>query len=614
MGYSEVLCHICGVSFNISRYRTAHEPRSSAWHNDGGGTYPFIEVFDWEEDKCPKGSGCLLVNRSSLVPDPPNATSEIRSSNGATNPDKGFHEQVVYEADSDNRDKAWFNGKYELEHIAGPGCVAKGGYSGHRISAAAMEGCNTFQCLVRKHKDWEPEDDDEDFEDTLDWSLSGLGDQMWSRDYWGEGFCFPERHQCDSPLAENVAWHLDQAFEYAIPFHPTCFEVLKRTMLRRWGEVDVEAFIQWWALEATFDKFRGFPREDAVEEAQQQWWEHRAGDEYLVANPCFVPGLEEILTTSQFDEGAFRSEREFAFPDMVEIWKGHDPFLRLPNELRIMIALESGSKDIANLRLVSRAFRQLPQSLFMELTLREMPWLYEAVTDEPLSFWASTTAKEMRDKSRRYNRRWMRLRAVQRRLDGSELSESSEEDGGRGEVEEEEGSHDESQDDEEMGGTQDREGDEGENRDDVGSEDEVEDEDEGDSDDSGRHTPTSSSASSSSNASISSNVETVTRQISNILAEARARPPVPVTYLPARETNWYRLRTELARHKAQLLGLKNRARIWKDCEEILDRIERYRALGRIFPGKVADPTDVMELDEEERRTLEPGRRWRPMRD
>ena len=31
MGYSEIACQFCGVSFNIGRYRTATEPRSRAW-------------------------------------------------------------------------------------------------------------------------------------------------------------------------------------------------------------------------------------------------------------------------------------------------------------------------------------------------------------------------------------------------------------------------------------------------------------------------------------------------------------------------------------------------------------------------------------------------------
>ena len=42
-----------------------------------------------------------------------------------------------------------------------------------------------------------------------------------------------------------------------------------------------------------------------------------------------------------------------------------------------MLLDKLSSKDIANLRLVSRAFRQLPKLLFMKLLREDMPWLWE---------------------------------------------------------------------------------------------------------------------------------------------------------------------------------------------------------------------------------------------
>ena len=59
MGYSEVLCHICGVSFNIRRFRTDKEPRSAAW----GDECAFANVFDPED--CPQDGGCYYVKRDS---------------------------------------------------------------------------------------------------------------------------------------------------------------------------------------------------------------------------------------------------------------------------------------------------------------------------------------------------------------------------------------------------------------------------------------------------------------------------------------------------------------------------------------------------------------------
>jgi hypothetical protein len=54
-----------------------------------------------------------------------------------------------------------------------------------------------------------------------------------------------------------------------------------------------------------------------------------------------------------------------------------DPFMKLPAELKTILLMELDSKDIRNLRLVSRAFRQLPQQIFKHLILKELPWFWE---------------------------------------------------------------------------------------------------------------------------------------------------------------------------------------------------------------------------------------------
>jgi hypothetical protein len=46
----------------------------------------------------------------------------------------------------------------------------------------------------------------------------------------------------------------------------------------------------------------------------------------------------------------------------------------LPTELKDMVLLHLASKDIGNLRLASRTFRQLPGCLFLSLTQDELPW------------------------------------------------------------------------------------------------------------------------------------------------------------------------------------------------------------------------------------------------
>jgi len=51
--------------------------------------------------------------------------------------------------------------------------------------------------------------------------------------------------------------------------------------------------------------------------------------------------------------------------------------------------------------------------------------------------------------------------------------------------------------------------------------------------------------------------------------------------LPLAEIDWYHLYRQVKSCWGNLKGLMNRKRIWKDVEEIVRRIERYRAEGKI---------------------------------
>jgi len=63
-----------------------------------------------------------------------------------------------------------------------------------------------------------------------------------------------------------------------------------------------------------------------------------------------------------------------------------DPFSKLPQELKNMVLFELPSRDIASLRLASRAFHQLSKSLFKHLLQKEMPWFWEIDQLEALDF------------------------------------------------------------------------------------------------------------------------------------------------------------------------------------------------------------------------------------
>ncbi len=99
MGFVDVVCQLCGVSFGIARIRRADEPQQAAWPyygpGDGSG---FVDDEEWDGSDgslgCGPKTGCSVLARDG-----------------------------------------------QLEHLAGPGCVFDRGYSGYRITTDEMKVC-----------------------------------------------------------------------------------------------------------------------------------------------------------------------------------------------------------------------------------------------------------------------------------------------------------------------------------------------------------------------------------------------------------------------------------------------------------------------------------------
>jgi hypothetical protein len=315
-----------------------------------------------------------------------------------------------------------------------------------------------------------------------------------------------------------------------MPFHPTCLEAFKRASLLRTGTIDIEGLTNWWALEATDTGFKSFPRDPAVNHAQ--WHEHVSGNEFVAANPCFVPGLPAILTAADR-----REDSNFDYGDIFDISTTGtglgDVFSSLPQELRGMLLVLLEPADIANLRLASRTFRQLPQSFFRSLTLREMPWFWEAWSSLDYSFWSTTTSRNLKKEDEQKRGIIASMKAA---IDI--LYEEGRQEG----------------------------------------------------------LPVENDA------AIAALQQAVADEENRDLHVSASVP-----LLVADKTDWYRLCCDLAKNHKRLLGLRNRRRIWNDCEEILDRIERYRDEGKIVPGEAVDARAVAQAAQD--RLIEANKRW-----
>ncbi|KAK2794238.1 hypothetical protein FQN50_009932 [Emmonsiellopsis sp. PD_5] len=326
MGHEEVHCQLCGVSFSIGRVRRRDEPPEAGW--DFLGYEPVrTDSGDVIDETCGEDSGCLF-----------------------------------------------FYG----EHLAGLGCISQEGYSGFRITREEMAGCQQIIALMRKSPDWNPEPDDQDFELTSNYFLSGVGD--------------------GSP--DGIPLHI---------FHPV-----------RHGVRNVLISDTIWTLEGSTSRFRdGFRGYDVKSSCAGERWLHQAGCEYLVANPidipCFSKSLEHLrLGSDERPLGAFRwsyddsLEAQYSSPPTSMSRSVSDPFIRLPHEILQMILTHCDSQSLANMRLVTQACRQLRPILFHNLLAKEMPWIWELEDLDVREY-------DWREVFQRAKTRWMSFKGLRNR-------------------------------------------------------------------------------------------------------------------------------------------------------------------------------------------------------
>ena len=122
-----------------------------------------------------------------------------------------------------------------------------------------------------------------------------------------------------------------------------------------------------------------YPGDKPTKRCHGEWWHHEVGSEYLAANPIYVPDISNVLQPQKYD---WNGSSTFSSPNQgssnqSENFTKPDCFGRLPPEIAELIVKRLNSKDIANLRLASRSFRQLPNILFRKLLVEEMPWMWE---------------------------------------------------------------------------------------------------------------------------------------------------------------------------------------------------------------------------------------------
>ncbi|KAI7223503.1 hypothetical protein KC333_g455 [Hortaea werneckii] len=352
---SERFCQLCGISFNAGRIRRPDEPPDAAW-----GFYGYNFVAEPDAQASCRSRSCQWLER-----------------------DKSDAGGDAYGILGEDDDETFGELEYR-EHLAGPECTCTEGYTGYRISVQEMQHVISCQCLAEKRDGWRAEPGDRDFELQAEQcfltgiSKSGAMDVITGLE--------PVRHGVSQTRIEN-----DRPSEFglgpgelcALPLHPRCFELYQRVSLRCFGRVDIDGL--WRLREEKGDyvsRFEGMPRNPDVDLVSEKWYSARPGTEYLAADPVDVPGLSTLIQSCLVERGDVCESVFDASEHMTKSAEHSDPFSRLPSELQHILLEQLSRQDVANLRLVSPAFKQLPQSYFRHLVETEMPWLWD-VSDLP---------------------------------------------------------------------------------------------------------------------------------------------------------------------------------------------------------------------------------------
>lgn len=146
----------------------------------------------------------------------------------------------------------------------------------------------------------------------------------------------------------------------------------KHMSIHRFGTVDIDGLWQLRNTHGDYPRFVDLEEREDVTLVGEQWYDHVPGTEYLAANPVDVPALKAVL------ENCEETSSETVFEQLPDSSSStRDPFQLLSPELRMILLNHLSRRDVANLRLTSKIFSQLPQSYFRQLIRKEMPWLWE---------------------------------------------------------------------------------------------------------------------------------------------------------------------------------------------------------------------------------------------
>ncbi|KAF5571497.1 hypothetical protein FPANT_13535 [Fusarium pseudoanthophilum] len=177
----------------------------------------------------------------------------------------------------------------------------------------------------------------------------------------------------------NLFYELEELLA-PLPVHSYCLDIYAKASLRRLGYVDLNGLWHWREIRnmpASYgvddripERIRKQIHLPQLERARQQWdwpWCHIPGDEWLVANPVEIPGIPRVLESCMKDLS------------IKGYTKQTTSLLALPAETIQHTLSFLDKTDLDNAAKTCRAMFKLAQPIFRISVMRDMPWLWEVL-------------------------------------------------------------------------------------------------------------------------------------------------------------------------------------------------------------------------------------------
>ncbi|KAF5618352.1 hypothetical protein F52700_12301 [Fusarium sp. NRRL 52700] len=450
-------CQICGVDMAIARIRTPDEPPTAAWSLEGADYVGFREWPHQDQFENKDSLQCATEDRGPARPpevdawpdqddeDDPDWTPDAQSSSDEEaleydseweTDSEGIEAEVSSTCSEENNDHSndvsdqypltdlydspfpdrlphgtWHKGiayytgdrkhprlwplrspdhtNVPPEHIASPSCQSLQGINGHVLSVAQMKNCRNVRFLVPKPSSWKADSSDQLLEGSSDalFYVSGesSGSNMTeSRHFRGHHSLFPPRHGLKDIITSweyvgEGCMELDYSL-VPLPVHSYCLDIYAKTSLRHLGHVDLNGLWHWREMRnmpASYglkdripEPIRKQTNLPELQRARTQWdfpWLHIPGDEWLVANPVEIPGISPVLESCM---------KDLCIERYTQRTTG---LLALPAEIIHHVLSFLDVSDVDSTAKTCTAMFKLAQSTFREIIFRDMPWLWEVL-------------------------------------------------------------------------------------------------------------------------------------------------------------------------------------------------------------------------------------------